>query len=643
MKSIFGKPEAPPAIPLTVTEPYPSVVDGKEVLNLAKWIRDIRDACEAGRDRFYPAEGFKGYIQDCHRWYTGDHWDSESSINPDLQAPDDELYVENRVAEKVDVIYPILVEGRPVIKILPRTGGDVDRAAALDEVVDFKLRQAGFGAFLIRAMKKSPIYGSGITRLEHLFHRGEPDGINKFSVCDPLSVAWDAYADTFEDSKVIIHVELWDKSDAEAHFSTLIGEPITDLPAGGEGWTKWQDWSLTERLRGTANLGTSASPPNKFLEKTLITWVWYRDSERLEDPVMEDYVELEPQADEYGFETQVPTQKQRQQSDDQGNLIFNSHPKYPNARLMVMAGEDRIIYDGTNPYMHGEIPFVPVHFSPEDSIFGKPLVKNIHHLQFLINSALTQIAKHANLSGFPSIEVDRNLLENSQREFTNEPGQIIYTNSPDGRRVVRPVEYGNLNASVLQNYSLASDAIERIAGVSNVSTGQANASDSGIKVQSLDDITTRKLEPFEQSRDQMIERLGKMFLYNIFQFTSMNEMVRIAVDNPQLSLGEPDAQGQIQPQIVPGAPETQHVPLGSLFGNMEDLEYDVIVVPAPGNATPRQRNFAMTKEPALQGMALPNQPMQYTDVPNLNNQMTAMTAAAGARSPSPKNNNGAMP
>lgn len=585
---IFRK-KRPASVPdsVEVSIQVEATVDGKHVPNLAMWIGQVRDTCAAGRNRLYPAEQFAGYIEDAAHWYRGEHWENavEEGV---LTASDNDMRVENRIAEKVDVIASMLVQNRPTITTLPRTGGDVNKAAQLNQILDAKLRNVGFPRFLMLTGKNAGIYGSAVCRCDHFFHRGEPDGIDVFQVLDPLAVGWEAYAKSLLESKAIVLVELWDTSDAEAHFSILTGEKVEGLPTGGEKWSKLRDWDSSVMLSATGT-ATESSPPVGFMGKTVITWLWYQDSERVEVPITQvvtgnDELTGEP------YEREEPVVDPKT-----GKAQVRTKPVYPWGRLFVMAGDSRIVFDGQNPFNHGQIPLAVVDFSPEvGSVFAQPFVKSILYQQQLINESISQISTHAQFCGNPAIEVDDSVLAKPD-DFTNEPGKVIHKVRSGTGRAVLPVEYGPVNPSVLQNYQIASAAVERISAISNVSGGQARASDSGIKVAHLDEISERKLEPVLQSMEEMIRRLGYQFLWNINQFTSKYEKARYIND----------------------LNEVNFVPLGDILDDPEDLKYDIIVETLQGGLTPRQREFLETSGYAQQGMVQPSLPLNWSDVPGM--------------------------
>ncbi len=591
---------------VTVRKPIRATVDGKEVLDLLQWARGLVSYCEQGRDNLYPG-GFKEYMESCWKWYIGLHWD-QSITNPwlpsgvrSMKANEDFSRVENRIAEKIDAVASILVQLKPDIKVLPRTDEDLVIAAQLGEMLDFQLIQMGLPRINLLSMKQSPQYGTAILREQHFYHREEPDGFDDISVCDPLSVAWEPEAKSLQDSKVIVEVELWDTDDAEAHFSTLTDKKIKNLPTNGEDWSEWDKWSLRKRIStDSAGSKSSSSTTAYHPRKTVITWIWYRDSGRVDESLT--YPEDVENPEELGTLLHA---KGDPMFDDEGKILVKSHCEYPTGRLIVLAGTEedtRVIYDGTNPYQHGDFPYWPIHFCEEAGfVYGKPLAMTILDQQFSINEAIGQIASHASRCGTPPIEVNDKKLTDSSKKITNKPGEIIHV---EQNGAVTPVIYPELNGSVLQNYELNSAAAERITGVSDVSHGESNASDSGIKVQTMDSITLRKLEAFGTSRDLCLERIGKWTLHNINQFMSPFKQLRISVD-PAISMIK-----------------------GDLLPNPENIEFDVVLMTGPGNLTLRQERMAYSREQAMRGEVLPQAPAQYSDIPITQTQPQPISPAA---------------
>jgi hypothetical protein len=396
---------------------------------------------------------------------------------------------------------------------------------------------------------------------------------------------------------------LWDTADAEAHFSFLTSEKIAGLPTGGEKWSKLRDWDSSVMLN-SASSQVQTSAPAGFLTKTLITWVWYQDSERIEEPATRQVVVPNEEGNEQLVEQPIIDEKT-------GKQEVKTRPVYPNGRLIVMAGEDRIVYDGHNPYMHGKVPLGVVDYCPQlGNVFAMPYVKSVLYQQQLINESISQVSMYARITGNPAIEVDDTALEKPE-DVTNEPGKVYHKTRPGSGRAILPVEYAQMNSSVLQNYQIASAALERISGISTVSSGQAAAADSGIKVARLDAISERKLEPIAQSVEEMLRRIGQMFLWNINQFTSKFERMRYVTDTGDIDF----------------------VDLGDILDDVNDLKYDIIVETAPSGMTPRQRLLAESAAQSQQGILPPSLPLNWSDVPGTQQYTQTATAQPGFGQP----------
>lgn len=580
-----------------------TVIDGIEVPDLARWMVSIRDYCKAGRDLFFGGSTYIQYIQDCQDWYEGRHWAEEVQTSTASHDQDD-LIVENRIGEKVRLIASMMVEGRPAISVLPRTGGDIEKAAMLEQVLDLKLRNLGFPKFLASAMADAPKFGGVPYRCDRMFHRGEPDGQDVIEILDPLSIAWEPHCKTISDSKVLVHVELWDKQEAEAHFTSLLDIDIKGLPTSGTEFPDLSNWSLRYL---TGQTGVDNGEIGDFLSKTVITTIYYMDSERIMVPKTEMRPVLgeqgapvvDPETGEPAVE-EVPMIDPDTADSDEPKQLMEYKPRYPSWRVFIMAGDDRVIYDGHLWQKHGKLPIGMLNFIPVSGrVVGEPLVAHVRDQQAAINTALTKISKQSELCGNPPVEILRRNLKNATQKITNEPGLMIDITEP--MPTIRPVIYPSVNQAVIEEYNTAGDAFERIIGISNVSGGQARASDSGVKVAQLDDITSRKLGPYAIERDDMMQNISYMLLSNIAQFTDPREIQRIIVDEIDEQTGQP------QPTI-------RSVDLGEII-NDGTIDFDVVLVPVSGEMTPRERWFDRQSKNAQMGQAMPGSAAQFSDVP----------------------------
>ncbi|MBU2177384.1 MAG: hypothetical protein KJ556_20000, partial [Gammaproteobacteria bacterium] len=565
-----------------------TVIDGQKVPDVVHWAKSLLDEATDGRRWGYDIEREEVTFREAMRrrllQYLGQQWELRDDV-----VSDEDMSVENYLFTVVESQLPIMLATRPEVTFRPEGVEDVEMVDALDKVVSKEMDKADYDSFLALWAKACKIFGWSVGFCGYTYLKNPPAGMHEFRVCDPLGILWEQDESTIEDSKYLIEVRMRRKTDVEEEFMVEI--PEQDL------WGDFQSYDLVRYMRGLYPKRIEEG----LIPKVLQIDIWYRDSTKEESrtPVMEqrptmamglDGVEV-PAQDEMGN----PVMEEVQATDEEGNLLFDVErvPKYPGGRRIVLTGS-HLLYDGPNPYEHGLFPYAKiVNYDIPGHFIGMSEFQQLENAQDDINEVLTQMKVNSRLTGNNQREVvESRLADNfTKDDITNQPGLNIPVLEGQGP-AIRNIQQGEISSQAMALYQARIKAIETISGSSEVSRGIAKASDSGIKVQSLDQYTSRRLQRPTWNIERAVVKMGRMMLGNIKQFIPETTIWRIATDEGETKM----TKGEL--------------PL--------DIEYDVRVTPM--SSLPSDRDAKLQMLIAIKQVApeIPSQILfKYMDIPEL--------------------------
>lgn len=520
----------------TEATPVHTKIDGEEVEDLVEWVKNLVEEGKSVRDHDVADFGDKSFcdrMAEYHLWDVGRHWDSNTTPYNENKTDPSDLRKENRIQQALDVIVSMVLSNRPQINISPEAGSTVQACDWLQQILSADFDEMQFDEHFKMMVRNTRKFGFSVVKLYHNWLENEPYGVDVMYVCDPLSILWVGGTEFEGEEKVkaVIEVRQRRKRDVEREFN------VTDLIADDE----ITDFELSTYM----NAYQSSTQP---FEKVKTIEVWLDDTTMEEREYARKVPALDREEQPIGavegmgpfFVTETGVEKVR---------------KYPEGRRIVVCG-NTLLYDKPNPYSkakggHGLFPFSKLVNRPRTGHFcGVSDIEVIKDQQKDINAVITQISVNAALTANNQREIDVQALEKgfTKEQITNEPGLDIPVKAGMAGKAVALVPQGTISPESATKYINAVKAMEDILGAQEISRGLAPASDSGIKVRSLDVFANRRLGPFVIAMEVEARRLALLEIGNLFQFKGEDEMYSVIaeipdpeetdLENPQLPLQE---------------------------------------------------------------------------------------------------------
>lgn len=573
-------------------KPRQTVIDGKPIENIVEWGRNLLGEAQRHRDWAFSKDAgiigsnFREEMQDRLKMYLGKHWDLVTTYQDS-----DDYDVENFLFPVVEIQLAIMLATRPQISFRPQGAEDVRLIDAVDQVVKKEQDKAGYDEYLTGKARYAKIFGFSIGCVEYSMIENPPIGSHVVRVCDPLGIFWQQRKTSLRGhnaTKYLIEVRVRDLADVEQEWEV-------ELPEEEGLLTNVREYSLADYMRDLLDDGKSLVP------QVLQTDIWYRDKTIDKEQTKREPVMIEDEDSE-----------QVQARGPNNELLFDVQQflKYPKTRRIVLVG-NHLLFDGENPYDHGMIPYtltpnhkVPTYFE------GMSEFHQLWGLNKSINALITAQRVNAELTGNNQREWFPGALNKGkdQTEITNEPGALFARSKADVP-IIYPVEQGQITGQVDRLYDKKVKTIETISGATEISRGIAKASDSGIKVQSLDAYATRRMQNPTRNLEWSCKDEGLMLLKNSIQFLPPETIWRIAnIKNAEdLGLQSIGETGEYQVSL---AQLTEAIP--------PDIELDCIVTPMASLPSDRDAKLEMlVKLREIMPELAPEILCEFVDIPEL--------------------------
>lgn len=213
--------------------------------------------------------------------------------------------------------------------------------------------------------------------------------------------------------------------------------------------------------------------------------------------------------------------------DERGQPIFveQGRPARRVIRHAVIAG-GVVLVDEPNPHWHKQYPYELLDWGLElDNPWGASEVQKLKRAQETLNKITSQMIRNTILTNNIKIVGESNALDAEQWDrLTNRPALII-RHRPGTR-----VEFESppaLPAYLFEMVQLLMRAMDLISGMGEVTRGTANASQSGVAIDSLA-IASQTLIRFQARRlEAFISRLWSKAIPLVFQHYGLKRMIRL--------------------------------------------------------------------------------------------------------------------
>jgi hypothetical protein len=232
------------------------------------------------------------------------------------------------------------------------------------------------------------------------------------------------------------------------------------------------------------------------------------------------------------------------QRDDQGRPMryariqrldgtTSSRPLRRHIRHVVVAG-GTVLVDEPNPYWHGQYPIDILDWGIEtDHIWGQSEIRQLRTAQEALNRLASQILRNTNLLNNFIVKGDHNALDaDGWNELSNRPALMLRTR-PNTRLDILPPP--SLPPYLFNLMEFLVKAIEMVGGLSEVTRGVGNASQSGISVESLQTAAQTVIRFQARRIEAFLTRLFTKSIALIFQYYTEDRMRQIIGVNGDLA------------------------------------------------------------------------------------------------------------
>jgi hypothetical protein len=242
------------------------------------------------------------------------------------------------------------------------------------------------------------------------------------------------------------------------------------------------------------------------------------------NPVMEDITDPQtglPEVEIVAYEPQLsplngapfmmPVYKKKQRPVYETKL----RPKYPNGRLVIMAGPV-VLRDIPNPYQIDGFPFSTWKDWDVGTFFGQGEPLQLKDMNIGINRVVGQIYDNLNLAGNTSYLVSKESGINP-RTWRNKPASLIPVD--DINNAVRKLEQGSVPQQAMELVELLKGSMSEVSGINDVIMGASMPNNTAFNtIDQLQESSAATVRLRVRNLEKMLKRMGRIRIQLLQQF-----------------------------------------------------------------------------------------------------------------------------
>jgi hypothetical protein len=551
-------------------------------------VRRCRKVFESARKTRKPHETFD------LAWslFTGDVW---SPRRPPWRA----AITINKIYSFIMFMVAIMTDNKPRISVEPLVPGSEDAADLLRKLSDRDWDDNDMQTEITVWALYGLIFGYAFLKVWYDPYANGGRGEHKVDVVPPYKVYTNGTAKdtTFKGGcEYIIHVEQmtmgWIRRNFpnEAKFCEKLkgmrsfdgSDDILNRDLIREGDAKIpRILSAMQVDRNTVLPQASQAHPNYMdndHETVEIAEYWLRDDtwEEYREPIVENgRMKMVPQV-EHGVAVMEVVGEKIITSDIDGALISvpDRQPKmvpatksawrlkYPNGRLVVIAGGRVLLRDIPNPYQTDGFPWAMWKDTDIGSIYGQGEPLRLRSCATAINKIASQVYEILQKTGNPGWKVKKGAGVNTNA-ITGQPGQCVPME--DTREGLVPMDKPQIPGEFFTLFEVISKGMAEVSGINDAVTGTMKADNTGFAtIDQLQESSSAPIRLKVRNFESGIRRFGKLRIQLIQQYDQGESPLRIQNDfapgvsepagNTQVQFrryNNNDLQGQIEFNVVP--------------------------------------------------------------------------------------------
>ena len=493
----------------------------------------------------------------------------DKTTKPDYKSDN----VSNYIFSTCETIRPIMVSENPKFQVMPRLEKDFNKSYRVQQALDYEWQRTKMDTIVPKAVLPSLQIGTGIIGL---FWNGNDGKIGNIEpkLISAFNFFPDPSALTIDEADYVIYATYQN-----------VGKIIKQFPE------KAEELKLQTKRPDKEDLILGQDSSNFSNQSVLVIECYMRDYEMITRKIEED-----------------------------GDIIEEKTPKYPNGRRIIIAGET-LLSDGENPYDDGRFPFIVFkNYDLPDQFWGMGEIEQLMKPQKHADNLTNQIIDNARLTANCQWVKDKNAgIERGA--LTNRPGLIV-TKNPGTE--VRREQPPSIPAYVQNTVEMLKRDIEIISGVFDITRGERPSSiTSGVAIQQLTQSAQSRIKLKMRYFETALGELGSMWVSRIIQFWELPRQLRVMVSIKDFEQAQMDMQMQGQ-QFSAQAPINGQVPIfTTLSGEEIDGDWDISVIGGstmPVNKNSRlQQLISLSQTPAEDGLPMIDRQtiLENSELPNV--------------------------
>lgn len=310
----------------------------------------------------------------------------------------------------------------------------------------------------------------------------------------------------------------------------------------------------------------------------------------------------------------------------EGGQIKEKTWEVPYWEYIAEAGGVILNEDTTNPFEHGQLPFVRIPHIENGEFWSVPLVEHLAQAQIALNRLLASMQMNAELTGNP-IFLEPSTTDTARTKIPNRPGARLPVTPGQMPQWLDPPQ---LPQVVFELVGFWRDEIDRISGISAVARGSSlRRREPAQAVDAVQEASFVRIRAVLRNMEEALRRVAAQTVSNVTQFYLEPRTVS--------KVGPSGEQGYLQlgqrhfwyPDITPQGP------------NLVPLHFDVWMEAGSSLPISRAARLAELQSLYFAGLVPPEIVLQAADIPDRDKAIkwaTQMAQAAAQAGESPGQN-----
>lgn len=507
----------------------------------------------------------------------------------------------NKVRSFITFMQAIMTDNKPRLSVEPRIPGSEDAADLLRRLVDRYWDENDMQQKVSLFVMFGLVWGTGFLKILYDPYADSGRGKHYAVPVVPYRIYTNKTATCIEDAEYLIHVEEQTMGWVRRNFpdkaklvSKVRGIKTGEYKERERDFVREGDNNETMRIISAQNLGNGnvtpplySAPNPQYMDMESdtveIAEFWLRDDtpEGYQRPkVVNGKYLMKPvvgpdgmyEMEIYGVKTAVseidgaPFSMPMRRVKMQNVMETAQRVKFPNGRLVIIAGGNIVLRDIPNPYQTSGFPFAMWKDYDTGTFWGQGEPLALKDCQLATNRIASQLYDILQKIGNPILLIKKGGGVNKER-MKNKPGLLIPVDDMDS---IKPLEKPAIPREFFELFSIVGKSMAEISGVNDAVMGALPASGSAYAtVDQLQEAGAAPMRLKVRNLETGLTRAGKLIIEMIQQWDNGERPVRVSSDSVDNSIVLPA--GEVRAQFrsyakadLQGPVEFGVVPISSL-------------------------------------------------------------------------------